>query len=132
MFLPRVRHFVIRSETPFAKNSKRWTGGQITGLDRGCGGVTYRHPLGKHILHHELSQIRHFLPSHDTMSEQHDTITARPNDEAIASNEPADDVDYEKRNAHNTVGLAVMQQQELIPTTGERKPTTKWEVRNCI
>ena len=30
-------------------------------------------------------------------------------------------------NAHNTVGLAVMEQQELIPTTGERKSTTSWE-----
>ena len=32
-----------------------------------------------------------------------------------------------KQNAHNAAGLAVMQQQELIPTTGERKTTTKWE-----
>ncbi|ORX37517.1 putative autophagy protein [Kockovaella imperatae] len=30
-------------------------------------------------------------------------------------------------NAHNTVGLAVMEQQELIPITGERKVTTQWE-----
>lgn len=31
------------------------------------------------------------------------------------------------QNAHNSAGLAVSQQQDLIPTTGGRKVTTKWE-----
>ena len=50
--------------------------------------------------------------------------------QAAAHAAPAHDVvegEDGKRYALNTVGLAVMQQQELIPTTGERKPTTNWE-----
>lgn len=58
-----------------------------------------------------------------------DRITAaKKNDVVEPAFDTADPTNMDlKRNAHNTVGLAVLQQQELIPTTGERKVSTKWE-----
>ena len=36
-------------------------------------------------------------------------------------------------NAHNNVGLAVLEQKHVIPSTGRRIPTSKWEYATfCI
>ena len=38
-----------------------------------------------------------------------------------------------KLDAHNSAGLAVIEQRGAIPTTGRRIPTTKWEyISFCI
>ncbi len=56
-----------------------------------------------------------------------ETVRANPRDRGLS-------VDGKTSvDAHNNVGLAVLEQKHVIPTTGKRMPTSKWEyVTFCI